>query len=662
MGDARIPALADVGLDLVPGYRILPETGLEDPTWRQRHFDWHENVRDWRVWAQERYVGDPDFRENLFTLCERDAAFFCLTFMDVEEPRSMEYFDPAGTSLEDALAGLHDESWDIGLDDLSYRTIHPYLLFAYQIDAMRLLTYTILGPLRGYYHDVLWDKPRGIGMSYTALAWSYWAWLFIPGIRGTILTEKWDKAERSNDLNTLFGKLDLFLDSTPEALMPAGFRDKGEKAAHRQRGSLVNPRTGAALFTEPTTADSTRGGREAFVMIDEPAFHEFLDETWATVGGTTKHRIGWSSANYRYGRQWERKVQNGKKHPRACTVRTLDWYEHPHQGPEWYEAERERFRAAGQEEQFEVEYLRNAAAGSGRLVYKAQLALTTWTDKGYDKSKPLKVSVDPGTADFTAFSFWQTHYDSGKKVIRWIEATRLAKVPVQFWAHVMTGIEPRGAGRDEQGEHEADPAYRYLKEGFFDEGNIRTVMAWMKTVSPQSIMLYGDPSMRREDVTRESWISIFEKETLMLRRRAFGADSPNAIPIFCNLPWKILNKRNNFQDRRAGMREALMMSEFSKGSTGVEELYEALANTMFQEITERNTRPPGHIHDLGSDYTTSAEYGMIWETLKLTQDELRPERLGKIEQPKNMRRSRYGATRHVRQRRVTARESLVGLA
>jgi hypothetical protein len=85
---------------------------------------------------------------------------------------------------------------------------------------------------------------------------------------------------------------------------------------------------------------------------------------------------------------------------------------------------------------------------------------------------------------------------------------------------------------------------------------------------------------------------------------------------------------------------------------------EALENTRFQEMTERTTRPPGHIHDQYSHRATAYEWGMIWETLKLTPDELKPQRLGKIEQPKGLRRA-GGRTRSKYQRTKT--ETLVGV-
>jgi hypothetical protein len=666
MPDARIPALTDAGLDVVPGYRIDPRTGHEDPTWRPRYFEWYENVRDWRVWAQKKFTTDSEFREHVLKLCQRSSSFFTLLFLDVEEPRSMAYFD-TGVDLDTALATLDDDDdWDIAVDDLSYRTIHPFIPFAYQVEAHRDLTRVILGPKRGAYHDILWDKARGIGMSYAFLAWAYWGWVFIDGLRGTILTEKWDKAERSKDINSLFGKLDLFLDATPDVLIPDGFKEKGEKDAHRAMGRLTNPRNGAALFTEPTTPDSTRGGRGSYVGVDEINFHENLAATWATIHGTTKHCVGWSSASHRYGRQGERLFKHGKEHPGSVTVRTLDWFENPHQDKVWYEQERARFAAAGMEEQFEVEYLRNAAAGSGRLVYIKQLQLAPMTDLGYDKSKPFKLSVDPGGSDITAFIAWQTHFDTGKKVIRFVKGCQLSKVPPEFWAHVWTGILPRDAWVDDAGiSHEPDPAWKYFKEGFFNESNIMDVLEFMRDVDPRSIMLYGDPAMKRADVTNESWISVFEKTTYDLRVREFGADSPNAIPIFCNLPWEILNKRNNFADRRVGMRTALMMSEFYRWDPGVLEFHEALGSTMFQKTSETSTRAPGHLHDESSHYVQAGEYGMVWETLELTPADLallvpKEERPQRTTPSRTQGRSRYQRA-HRANRRDVARDTLVGL-
>jgi hypothetical protein len=667
MPDGRIIGLDEWGLGVVPGYRIDPKTGQEDVRWRKKFFQWYEKTREWRAWGQEEFLKGEEFFEKALLKGSRECAFFTTLFMEIEEPRSMEYFDPSGFSLEDALAGLKNPEFAIGTDeDIGYKTIHPYIPFAYQIEAWRLLTYIVLGPLRGFHHDLLWEKARGIGMSYAFLAWAYWAWLHVAGLRGVLLTEKWDKAERSNDLNSLFGKLDLFINATPDVILPAGFKDRGEKGAHRQKGSLLNPVTEAALFTEPTTADATRGGRDAYVAFDEMAFQEYLDETWATAGGTTKHRIGWSSTSYRYGRQAERKIRQGQKAPQRVTVQILDWFENPHQDESWKTSERERFRAAGQEEQFEVEYLRNAAAGTGRLVYKQQVDLAPFTDGWYDPRKPLKCSVDVGTEDFTAAVFWQTHFPEGKKRIRWLDAFQVDKLPVDYWAHLLTGIAPRGEHKDENGlAQPADPAWPLWLEGFY-EGYAGHIMAWMAKVNPAELWFYGDPSMNAKDSTHQTWAKNLSKKTVQLRIREFGKDSPKVRPVEVRIPWDAITKRNNFADRRVGMREALTISEFSKNE-GCLELREALENSMFQKITEMSTRPPGHVHDLHSHLVSAAEFGMTWEMINLTPQDVSAPRLAKIEQPKTTKRTRpapssgYQRAKRANQRWGPA-ETLVGVS
>ena len=167
----------------------------------------------------------------------------------------------------DALDHLEDFA-----DISDYNTIHPFIPFAYQVQGMQIFDHVVLGKYRAQMLNVIWDKARGVGFTYAMLAAAYKTWLLRKNIRGTILTEKWDKADRTHSLNTLFGKLDLFFDSTPDWLIPPGFKAKGDKEAHRLKGTLFNPQTGSIIETEPTTVSSTRSGRSAYVMIDEGAF------------------------------------------------------------------------------------------------------------------------------------------------------------------------------------------------------------------------------------------------------------------------------------------------------------------------------------------------------------------------------------------------------
>ncbi len=638
MPDARIRSLAPVGLDVVPGYTVDPHTGKEDPRWRERYFAWHREIREWRVASQARCLQDESYRAYIDHLCERDTAFFITHWLEIEEPRAMSY-------LEGEIPEFHLDDLDslIDLGDVAeYQTIHPFIPFAYQVRAVQIFDNVILHPeFRSRRLNVIWDKARGVGLTYAMLAAAYKNWLYRKGLRGTILTEKWDKADRTHSLNTLFGKLDLFFDSTPDWKIPPGFRGKGEKEAHRLKGTLFNPENGAQINTEPTTASSTRSGREAYVMIDEGAFQTYLDELWATALGTTLHIFGWSTASWQEGQQWQGKVDEARKDV-SSTVKLIeiDWYENPHQDHRWFDETKATFTAAGIAEQFEVEYLRNAGAGSGTLVYKTQIDHCADTHEWYDPRRPLYASCDPGVEDATAWVFWQTFIVDGKKRIRFIDSYEIAKLPVEFHAHLITGIPPR-AGTPGEGGYPPDDAYRYWLEGFYGPVE-QYFMDWLRTVPPSMVEYYGDPAVLTKDHSHESFASKINALTVELRQR----EGLPAIPVYpMGASWKPLYKRNTFNERRSGMRKALMSAEFSL-TDGAQLLKIALDRTRFQEMTEKATRAPGHIHDRYSHRVQAAEFGMIWETLDLTPDELKPLQ---VEKPKRLHHGRKAMSRYQKQ-------------
>lgn len=641
MPDARIPGLKTWGLDVVPGYTLDPRTGQEDPTWRDRYKTWHREVREWRVETQAECARNEQFRDAIDTICDRDTAFFTTLWLEVQEPRAMSYLlegedpPPPLSTLTDLSALATLATGDVTATD--YRKIHPFIPFAYQAQAMQLFDVVVLGPYRTQRLNLLWDKARGVGLTYAMLAAAYKAWLYREGLTGTVLTEKWDKADRSHSFSTLFGKLDLFFDSTPDWKIPPGFRSKGEKDANRQKGMLHNPLNGSILSSEPSTASATRSGRDAFVMVDEGAFQLYLDELWATAMGTTLHILGWSTASWQMGQQWQSKVDEAKKDASGTVwLVELDWYENPHQDARWFAETKAQFTAAGMAEQFEVEYLRNAGAGSGTLVYKTQLDTCPNTEEWYDPRRPLYVSVDPGIEDATAWVFWQTHLVAGKKRIRFLDSYEIAKLPVEFHAHLITGIPPQGPHTNPDGTpNPGDVAYPLWAEGFYGDVE-QYFMEWLRGVPPNMVEYYGDPAVLTKDYSHESFAIKLNELTAELRER----EGLEPIPVFpMGASWKPLYKRNNFNDRRLGMRKALMMAEFSL-TDGAQLLRTSLDRTRLQEMTEKATRPPGHVHDRYSHRVQAAEFGMIWETLDLTPDELALAKPQQLKKPGRIRGAR----------------------
>lgn len=609
-GDAFIPSLPDA-LQRVPGYRVDPLTGEEDPTWRTEWFAWRDAVRDHRVAMQERCFTDETLRADIKRLCADDPAYFVTMWLVVEEPRV--------TSIDNNDSDM----------------VMEYIPFAYQVKLIQLFAEVTASSQK---LDVYISKARGIGVSYTMLAAAYWAFLFRPW-RGRFLSEKLEKADRSMDLDSLFGKVDLYFEHTPHWLRPPGFNAKSTK--HRQQGMFKNPATRGQMTAEATTSRSGRGGRATYICNDEAAFQQNFSATHATIGGTTKHRFTWSTESYEMGYQWQTAWHSAKEaeqlardndRPPVALVIELNWYENPYQDRAWYDEEYARYEAAGMAQEFGVEYLRNPDMGYSTFIYpgvrenvpnvhiKQDESGRVIDDGWYMPDRMLCFSVDNGVEDDTAIVFWQNYFPNGNKRLRWIDSYSRNKMPAEFYAHVMTGIMPH------QGDVLWDPDHDY--EALFGPKE-RYFMEWLKTIDPGMIVGYGDPSVGANvgGIIRHkpnSFATRFNEQTRKCREHA-GIEPARPIDIY----YKELHTRNRHNQRRTSMRAALVYSEFSL-TDGAQDLKEAIAKVRLQEGTEKTTSPPGWIHDRYTHLTSAAEFGMVYEDLKLTVQEVMPARIKQI--------------------------------
>lgn len=619
-----------VGRDLsvIPAYRELPEGQenewgtREDPTWRTEWFEWRLDVIKVRNYVQERYRKNLKFRQAEQLRCKNDPCWFIMMWLDVEEPRPDEdNLDEDDLELYEQLADFDDDDFDV---------LKPYILFAYQAKVVYIFAAVVRMPFK---FDVFISKARGIGISYTILAVAFWNWLFRKG-RGRFLSEKLEKAERALDLDSLFVKLDLFLESTPEDMLPQGFY--GRSVKNRQDAMFKNPETKGQLTAEATTARSGRGGRATYTASDECASQIAYKATRATLSGTTNHRFDWSTESFEMGRQWWDAWRTAKKMAalaRAAGKRAmaivieLEWFENPYQDQQWYIDESARFESDGNPDAFAVEYLRNPHAGYGTYVYPIASECPL-TSLGYDHSKMLMMSVDPGMSDDCAWVFWQKHYsDGGKKVIRWIDMYKNSRLPAEFYAWVMCGVMP---------PKDYDLYLRFRDE--FEHPETQRILNFMAKIPPNHIRLYGDPASKSTDTGASSFRARLVSES----RKAYALRGYEKTSLLILLPPEIIYKRNNLPDRRNALREALMYSEFSD-TAACQELRDDIASVRFGEVTERTVHPPGQRHDRHTHSTSACEFGMIFETLKLTPSEMKSQ-----VDAANKRARRQGATRQGR--------------
>lgn len=609
-GEVRIPSLKSWGdahgwddLDLVPAYRIDGASEHEDPTWRADWFAWRERVLVVRNEVQDRFARDIAFREEEFERCRTDPGWFITIWLWVEEPR------PDDENLT---------------EDGEFDTLKEFIPFAPQGRLVYLTVAILFHPTR---YDLFISKARGFGVSYIMAAICFWAWTFKRGFRTRYLSQKLEKADRAHDLDSLFAKIDLFMQYLPDRFIPEGFNrgTKGRAVKHRQSAMFKNPQGGAQITAEATTGDSVRGGRGASVFNDEAAFQEQYKATRATVGGSTRHRIDWSSESFAKGRQWwdawhtAQKVNKERREKGldpVATVIEIDWYENPYQDQRWYETEQAAYESDGNLEEFATEYLRDPRQ-HGTHVYP-QVGDCPDTPEWFDKTRMLNAGIDPGMADDCAFVFWQNHFPEGKKKVRWLDSFVRNRLPAEWYAHVMTGIMPIPG----------DVAYPYAED--LEHSEIQRMMLWLGDIPAHMLTIYGDPAIQSQDTGASSFRRRFILTSQELSDRRIQGDpekgiAPDATALDVSReivqPYRSIYLRNNHPDRRMALRKALAYSEFSL-TDGAQLLKEDIGNVRFGEVTERTSLAPKVRHDRHTHRTSGAEFGMVFDDLLIHDDDV----------------------------------------
>ena len=551
MADALIPTLEPYGLHVVPG----PD-GTEE--WRARWFAWRDDLYRLRYDIAAHLEAHPSERGLELAMCAQDPARWLALWAWIEEPRSREG--------EDA--------------------IKPFTPFAFQVELLQWFVAHCDSPAA---YDGFASKARGLGATWIFTAGAVWGWLFRPW-RGKLVSRKEDLVDKPGDLDSMFGKIDFLLGYLPQWMLPAGFtRDE-----HRFKLLLKNPVTGGQITGESTTSKTGRGGRATYVVLDEAAFMPGFIEVFGTVAGTTDHRFCVSSESFEEGRGWWTTWHEAKGQDPGC-VRELEYWENPYFDEAWFAAERRRW--GNDPEGFNREYLRDPYAGSDTFVYPT-VREAGFVEKGYDPALPLLVGIDPGRADDTAIVFAQQEFVDGQRRIRWIDSYERNLQPAEWYAHILTGIEPvhgdavdwsRATARDRQ------------------------VLEFCASLNWGSdrVRVYMDPAGSQKDMSGLSFWDRIVKESKRLRVRAEAPYQRPIVPLY-----KELFSHNRHDTRRLAMRSLLMQSEFSD-TKGARRLHDALANYRFNKPSEKGTGQPAPIHDEWSHLVSAAEYLAVYVSLGL---------------------------------------------
>lgn len=211
----------------------------------------------------------PEFAHDLWIICSRDPLFFLNTFAFLLETRERQ-------------------SWNIS-GQYGTNKVIPLITRGYQ-DTLILKTLEQLGR-----SDIVIPKSRETGISWMiGGALAAWDWIFHDQTHIGFVSKDLLSANNPDDPDALFSKFEFLLNHLPYWLLSPSDYER-----NISKNTFKNLKNGSSLTAYPAKADIGRGGRKAWMLMDEFHFFEQGDD-YAALDSTvhvTPCRIFVSTAN-----------------------------------------------------------------------------------------------------------------------------------------------------------------------------------------------------------------------------------------------------------------------------------------------------------------------------------------------------------------------------
>lgn len=277
-------------------------------------------------------------------------------------------------------------------------------------------------------YDLLIEKSREIGATYSVLATLLWFWRYVPGSNILLGSRKEsyvdnrgevEKDELSNKEESLFGKLDYMTSRQPTALLPSGF----DPMKHSPYMTLKNPELGNVISGESANPNFSRGGRFKVILLDEFAFWEHDAEAWGSTADTTNCRIVLTTPGIKPNTKAKRLRfgTDGEKIKVLSFHARLD----PRKDEKYFSVEHGRRSTEDYAREIDINW---ETAVRGRVYDEIRNA-----KRGvfpYNPQWPLFVSWDFGL-DGTSIGWWQINLKNGRA--RLVDSYHMSNQPIQFF-------------------------------------------------------------------------------------------------------------------------------------------------------------------------------------------------------------------------------------
>ena len=330
---------------------------------------------------------DEKFKQVISRKCELDNVFFCNSFCWTYDPR--EKFPHL-----------------------------PFILYPRQEELFRYLDELLQRAEKGEKINLIIDKPRAVGATYTLMMWILHKFLFTQ-FSARVGSRKEDYVDKRGEPDTLFYKIDYNLERLPNWI-------KGDIT----RSSMLAISKNGSISGESANPNFGRGGRKSVTEFDELGFWDWARSSWESSGEATNFRIAMStppeSGNDSYFSQLLRGMK-GKVHKFE-----FGWRDVPTRDDDWLRMQKEN----KSEEEFAREVLKSYEGTTTGKVYAKDCRLMRYSDIDYNGQLPLYISWDFGL-DSTAMIWWQKDFSTNK--LRIIDAYENTIKEIGFFVPFVTG-------------------------------------------------------------------------------------------------------------------------------------------------------------------------------------------------------------------------------
>lgn len=204
------------------------------------------------------------------------------------------------------------------------RPLRPFLLFPRQVDLVNAIH-----DANESREDLVVEKTREVGVSWCAVAYGVWMWLYVPGCTVGYGSYSQDRVDELGNTDSLLEKCRIILRNLPPEALPPGINLK--KGGDLLKDHLVNPATGAQIIGEVGHDKIGRGAKASIYFVDEYAFLKDHDGVDAALSMCTQCVVFISTA-HGAGAFYHKTLNPAFRQFR------FEWPDDPRKDQAWYDA------------------------------------------------------------------------------------------------------------------------------------------------------------------------------------------------------------------------------------------------------------------------------------------------------------------------------------